>query len=435
MDFKLSKYCIPIDDTEDSIILYHSVTGGIIHLEKSIFQKINGTSCDKDVPFFDTLQQQHYIVPKSQDEFQLLKLREYEARSTNVKTLSYIIAPTTACNLNCVYCFEAGFRTHNKIDLKTIDGIFEFIINEVKKINTVCTVKITWFGGEPLLCFNEILEIGKQLKEKLSLLGIKFKSGIITNGILLTKEKALLLKEQTNLYNAQITIDGLKEEYCKIKHATPQDYDTLLKNICDIYKDIKINIRLNTNKCNIGAMYSLADMLYNELGLRKNINLYLAPIKDYANCSESNNCFGYEEFENIKYEFYTYLKQKGYIDESNKLKRIPPLYKFTICGIAKTNNFVIGPCGELYKCEHYLGHEDKIIGDVFNGVYYSDYYFETLNGINNDTCKECNLYPICQCRCDALFSLVKLEKSNCSHYDDLFASLTNSVKRYIKEKS
>ena len=434
MDFKLSKYCIIIDESENSVILYHSVTGGIINLEKNIYEKLCGTSCTPDVPHFETLKNQHYIVPEQQDEFRLLKLRELEERNKSTGALSYIIAPTTACNLSCDYCFENGFRNPYKMNSETISGIVDFIVGESRKAKNTRAVKVTWFGGEPLLCLDEILILGEQLKIRLTESDIKFTSGIVTNGILLTKEKVLKLKEKCNLYEAQITIDGLKEDYCRIKHATSQDYDHLLKNICDIYKDIKVNIRLNTNKTNLAAMYSVADMLYGKLGLGKQLNLYLAPIRDYDGCNlTDNDCFAFEEFENIKAEFYKYIFNKGYIDDLNKLEELPPFYKFAFCGLSRVNNFVIGPQGELYKCEHYFGHQDKIIGDIFNGVYYNDYYFEQFGGIKNDTCQKCNLYPICQCRCDVLLSLIKIKEGKCSHYNDLYTSLKKNVMRYIEK--
>lgn len=434
MEFKLSKYSIIIDETDDNVLLYHSVTGGIIKLEKNIYEKLCGTSCVQDVPHFEMLKNQHYIAPKQQDEFRLLKLREFEARNKFTGTLSYIIAPTTACNLNCNYCFENGFRDPYKIDSQTITGIVNFIVGESKKIKNTHAVKVTWFGGEPLLCYNEMLSLGEQLKDLLTKSDIIFSSSIITNGILLTKEKVLTLKEKCNLHEAQITIDGLSEEYCRIKHATPHDYDCLLKNICDIYKDIKVNIRLNTNKTNLADMYSVADKFYGELGLGKQLNLYLAPIRDYDSCNlPDESCFSYEEFENTKAEFYKYLADKGYIDILRKFDVAPPRYKFTFCGLSRENNFVIDPHGELYKCEHYFGHEEKIIGDIYNGVYFNDYYFEQFSEIKNDACQKCNLYPICQCRCDALISLIKIKDGKCSHYNDLYTSLKKNVLRYIEK--
>lgn len=432
MDYKLSRYCICIDESENEVVLYHSVTGGIIKLEKAIYQAINGICFSSDIPYFDMLKNEHYIVPKMQDEYRLLRLRELQSKLSYHDTLSYIIAPTTSCNLNCIYCFEKNHRKGHIINIKTIDAIAEFVLSEAKKSRLVKKVRVTWFGGEPLLCYNEILSLGKKIKDELTNINIEFESNIITNGILLTREKVVKLKEYCNLLRAQITMDGLCEEYCRLKQANDNDYNKLIQNIRDNYLQIEINIRLNTNKTNLKEMYAVADMFYKEIGLGKQLNIYLAPIRDYKNCIEPlPNCFTLEEFENIKAEFYNYLLESGYIDKKSILDVEPPHYKLIYCGLARENNFVIGPDGELYKCEHHIGNDEKVVGDVINGLYYDSGYFKNSFDIQDDICKKCNLFPICQCRCMAFNSLIEKDNNSCSHYNLIYAYLKNFIGRYI----
>lgn len=40
---------------------------------------------------------------------------------------SYIIALTMECNLRCIYCFEEGKYTSEKLDDKTLELIYQYI--------------------------------------------------------------------------------------------------------------------------------------------------------------------------------------------------------------------------------------------------------------------------------------------------------------------
>ncbi len=78
---------------------------------------------------------------------------------------------------------------------------------------------------------------------------------------------------------------------------------------------------------------------------------------------------------------------------------IQPTRRCTTCLSVCAPNFCIGPNGELYRCEHFLGIEDKIVGDVFSGRYYSDSEIKYLTFKHLDKCLKCNILPICMGGC------------------------------------
>ena len=79
----------------------------------------------------------------------------------------------------------------------------DFLININKDNNEL--LFITFFGGEPLLCWDSIiLPLIKYCKET----GRKFKYDITTNGILLTEEKLKIMKD--NNFDILLSMDGGK---------------------------------------------------------------------------------------------------------------------------------------------------------------------------------------------------------------------------------
>ena len=72
-----------------------------------------------------------------------------------------------------------------------------------------------------------------------------------------------------------------------------------------------------------------------------------------------------------------------------------PRYRKNFCGLYKLKNFVIGPEGEIYKCEHHVGMAEKIVGDIRCGLYYTDDMINFMNTALYDKCKSCSLLPLC----------------------------------------
>lgn len=120
--------------------------------------------------------------------------------SGNKKGLaSYVILPTTGCNARCVYCYEEGYAVKTMTS-ETADRLVDFIC-ETRYDDTV---KLRWFGGEPLANAKIISYICKGLQER----GVPYKSSMVTNASLLTKELAHEAKELWHLERVQVSLDG-----------------------------------------------------------------------------------------------------------------------------------------------------------------------------------------------------------------------------------
>ncbi|MFX1294892.1 MAG: radical SAM protein [Promethearchaeota archaeon] len=149
-----------------------------------------------------------------------------------MSNINYIIWDfTKRCNLNCIYCYTKAQWMSDPNEL-TIKQIKEEVLPQFAevKLRGLCLA-----GGEPLLRFEEIMKIGKELVDG----GLK-EFLLATNGILLTKKrlKALLnLFEDLDLFLVGLPIDSLKEEvYNQLRPAYERSGTNPYKKAMEAYK-------------------------------------------------------------------------------------------------------------------------------------------------------------------------------------------------------
>jgi uncharacterized protein len=74
--------------------------------------------------------------------------------STSAKMLELIVNPTEKCNFRCVYCYEKFELGNMKPDV--VMGVKNLILN---RSTDLAFLKISWFGGEPMLGYNGVMDI------------------------------------------------------------------------------------------------------------------------------------------------------------------------------------------------------------------------------------------------------------------------------------
>lgn len=159
-----------------------------------------------------------------------------------------MILPTYQCNLRCWYCVQS----HQ--DLWLSDEVTARIKNHIRiKLEdpTIKSFVLSWFGGEPLMAYNKLVEITRFAKNITTKYNKVFSVMITTNGTLLTPERIEELHE-LGVSKYQITIDGKQELHDKVKHLSGKSsYDITLNNINLITKHTACCIRFNYTKDNL----------------------------------------------------------------------------------------------------------------------------------------------------------------------------------------
>jgi uncharacterized protein len=122
----------------------------------------------------------------------------------NSNTLAAWLHVTDRCNLRCGYCY----LPHQSKDMETETGmgIIKSIFRSAQA-HKHSRIKIKYAGGEPLLCFDKILDWHRYACELGKYHNIELEGIILTNGILLTPD--LIDSIQKAKLRLMISLDGL----------------------------------------------------------------------------------------------------------------------------------------------------------------------------------------------------------------------------------
>ena len=384
--YKESVFNIKIK-VQDKWIIYNTSTGAMIRLDSKIDQAM---SDDKQAK---SLADQGFIIDSVIDEINEMEInRKFGIYNLQPEAIHFSIAPTLQCQARCPYCFENDIPYKKNMTSSTAQNVVNYI-EKVLKSTKAKELRVNFFGGEPLLVKEKILDIGSKLKAYCEKNNIGMNSRLVTNGILLDKDTAELLIRNANVRYVQITLDGMEQTYNKVKGV--KGFKTVISNIIAICESVRVIIRLNILPNNREEILKLGRYLLIDCELRNKIEIYLAPVKcDYGCDISEDQCCSEEmfrEFENLFRDTYgKYVKNK----------EILPTRKQRACAFENVVNGCIGPEGEIYQCEKVFGRSEHIIGDVIKGKYRSERELDFFQDLD-EKCKKrkCPLLPICYGGC------------------------------------
>lgn len=267
--------------------------------------------------------------------------------SLNNNHLELILLITEQCNFRCVYCYE-DFKI-GKMSEETIAGV-KNLVN--KRIESIDSLKISFFGGEPLLNKNAIYEISKWAIELCRKNKVNYSSGIATNGYSLDNDVFNKCFEY-GIKTYQVTLDGEKEEHDKLRPTinNKSTFKKIYSNLVSMSKseeNFNCIIRFNVSDVNIYSVESF--ILNNSLPFSndKRFNFHFHPI------------FGMEKLKLSKDEFLHNLKKiaisKGLFFNSGEGE--------STCYAAKANSFVIRADGRVQKCTVALESDINNVGKI-----------------------------------------------------------------------
>lgn len=416
-------------DYNGNKIIYNFVSGSGAYIDKKTLATIK-SGANSDTNTQRTLAKLGFIVPFEVNEFLRLKeLSMGEIWSLSPKSLLFVITPSMGCNLNCEYCFESyEIRKNNPpiMSNETQNKIIDFITNKIvrESCKLLKSVSISFFGGEPTLNIDIIIKISSAIRDICKKYGIAYDARIITNGILLTNDNGSKLKE-SGVTIAQITLDGLAEDYAEKKGISTDIFEKVLRNISDNSDILKLRIRINVDNDNKGNIPKLMELLLNELGLNEKIYLYFSQIKKWNEWNNNNKIsfITSEDYGNCLEKYLDFAFNKGWI---KSIIQNPPKMKSTACGMIRSGSIGIGYDGSLYRCTHGFSNPLNCkVGDIETGLSANIYDFNFKNWSEDEKCSQCKYFPVCWggCRNNIMLyndspncNLVKKENDLCVLY-------------------
>jgi uncharacterized protein len=353
--------------------------------------------------------------------------------------LGLTIAPTLDCNYNCFYCFEEHHQEY--MTSAEIQSIVRYI--ETKK--DIQSLNITWFGGEPLMAADRIIEFYEKFKQPIKAIY----SSIITNGYYMTPEIVKMFKKN-NINRVQISIDGIEDDYNAIKYSKSDQncWNTIVKNIdyIIIKTNININIRVNLQTNDANKFMKIASFFKNRHGDHK--YLYIAPAFLSTNrITEKQNKKSHLIEKNDQILFDLDVSRMAI---ENNMREIPlsiyPSNMINECPVRNENFTGIGPGGLLYKCWENIGNKKECYGflDMEGKINITNYtlFYRYLYGeesLADPICQKCKFFPICIGGCPhwRLRNFYENAKIDiCTHFKSgLSKYLEKRIELFINKKS
>lgn len=149
------------------------------------------------------------------------------------KALKIVIIPTLACNFRCVYCYE----NHDSyiINEEFENNLYLAIIDFIKK-HDMRLLAIEWFGGEPLLAYNNIIRFTKKMKEWCIENNVEYGFSMTTNGYLLSLKKYEKLCS-LGFTRFIVTLDGFEHTHNKYRYLKNGEgtWKRIFNNLLFIY--------------------------------------------------------------------------------------------------------------------------------------------------------------------------------------------------------
>lgn len=370
--YRLMTYVVqqPVDD---GVLLYNTLTCSLVLLTPDEAA---------DITAQQELIDRWFLVPQDYDDRKAcIEIRQLAAllKPADQPITDYTILTTTGCNARCFYCFEKGMKSVS-MTAETASKVVRYIMAHRGDEE----VKISWFGGEPLVNAKVIDLICTELREQ----GVPFCSTMISNGYLFDADKVQRARDLWQLRSVQITLDGTEQTYNRVKdyvYRGVNAFERVLQNIGLLTAaGIRVNIRLNVDQHNIGEMAVLVELLHQRFGTNEHLTVYSMQL--YGEHSPEDSAELFAQRMQLKQQ----IAQCGY-----KLKRgLQKDIKLVHCMADSDERVMIAPDGHLGKCEHYIdsnffGHIDSEERDEAILLKFKE------RQADNEACATCFYYPQC----------------------------------------
>ena len=310
---------------------------------------------------------------------------------------------TENCNLRCEYCFVKEMRV-NSIPLETARAAINFLVfysGQKKDLN------ITFFGGEPLLEIEKVIDlidycdtIEAEIKSK------KFHHAMTTNGTLLNED---ILRRIQGRLNLLLSIDGDEETHDKYRKNIngKGSFQSVISKLGLIKKyQPWLGTRMTILPDTVHKLFHNVKFLYNQ-----GINQFILGV---ASDSEWNQeALDIYERELLRIgQYYLEMKANGeHIRMEFFEKSESDLQgKESMWGCrAGRQTISVNTKGDIYPCSKFLGYEEYDcpeirMGNIFEGITNIDFR-KKMTEMTTDSyvqCMGCTEIDACFGGCPAI---------------------------------
>lgn len=275
------------------------------------------------------------------------------------------------CNMRCKYCFASQGDYEGRRELMPLEtgkAALDFL---VKNSEGRRNLEVDFFGGEPLMNFDvvkELVSYGRKIEKEH---GKNFRFTITTNGLLLDDEKIDYINEHMD--NVVMSIDGRKEVNDSIRPLVGGggSYDLI---VAKFKRLIEKREELGKQYFVRGTFTALNTDFFEDVKHLRDLgfkNISIEPVVTDPGSpfeikkSDLDKIF--EQYDELA-EDLAKNKEYNFFHFNIDLEQGPCMIKrISGCG-AGLDYLAVTPNGDLYPCHQFVGDEDFIVGNVFEGI-------------------------------------------------------------------
>ncbi|OGU13415.1 MAG: putative geopeptide radical SAM maturase [Geobacteraceae bacterium GWC2_53_11] len=345
-----------------------------------------------------------------------------------------IVVLNLDCNLACPYCYEDQFRGKHYMSEATAALLVETILRE--RVEKGQPVKLTFYGGEPLLSLDLIRAISVPLREAALVKGVSFSFSLVTNGTLLNRACAEELVA-LGLAGAKITLDGPAELHNVSRPFVSGNgsYEAIIRNVRDVYDIVPLQLGGNFTQYNYRDFPRMLDDL-----LERGIDPAKAGIVQFAPVIPKSGEKMVTDFNTgctCSYEPWL-MEASVWLREETLKRGFPaPKPKLSVCMVELEHDLVIGIDGSYYKCPAFMAYPELRIGSLSEGI--ADYReSHNMDVWKKEECLSCAYLPICfgGCRQLTLLRNGTIDEVDCrrEYYDTVLERIVRQDLEYQRSK-
>lgn len=351
--------------------------------------------------FIDKMKANGFVIDDDVDELASVREKFEALRKSHQYYL--MVLPTYQCNLRCWYCIQK--HENMFMTSETLERVKKLIVNKLSDPE-ITEFHLSWFGGEPLMAYDKVLELTLFARDYCREIGKDFSSAITTNGTLLTPSRIEALRE-AGVANYQITIDGDRDTHNSVKQlGNNLAYDTTLKNINLIAKHTHVTLRFNYTHENLKAD-RIYESLKSTLDLKNSRNITFMLFKVWQ---ENEEDIAKEDVDRL-FNYGIQLGMRSSLATSG------------VCYADRVHYDCVFPNGHIGKCDNHNPEDMPGIlqedGSILWTEEMEDFYSPHLFDGRQAQCAECRCLPVCWGPCIAKRETMLRNKGeiHCLHQD------------------
>ena len=403
MDINSGAIHVVDDVVYDVIALYED------HSREEIFAQLSGIYSRQELQeAFDEIGELIREEVLFTDDIYKDVVIDFKKRDTVVKALCLHIAHD--CNLACRYCFAEEGEYHGRRAIMSYEVGRQALDFLIESSGSRRNLEVDFFGGEPLMNWDvvkRLVEYGRSREEEC---GKKFRFTLTTNGVLLSDDIMDFCNKE--MANVVLSVDGRKQVHDRMRpfRGGQGSYDKIMPKFKKFAQSRRQTgkqyyVRGTFTRYNLdfaADVLDLADQGFDQISVEP---VVAPPEADYS-IREEDIPVLLAEYDKLAAEMVRRNREGrsfNFFHFMIDLEGGPCVYKrLSGCG-SGSEYLAVTPWGDLYPCHQFVGQDEFLMGNVWEGVKRTDIRdeFKLCNVYVKPKCRECFARYYCSGGCAA----------------------------------